>query len=164
MTEEEEVRERKQAARRSMMKRRRRTLLVILVALVGGIAWQTLRTTSPQDTVGASQRGPVAGADETGTVQGADRKLPIKHIVFIVKENRSFDNYFARYPGAEGAKTGKTSTGEVVELSEATDVVEPDLGHGFFDAIHAINGGRMDGFDRVYNGETLNGYSSFTRR
>lgn len=30
----------------------------------------------------------------------------IQHIVFIVKENRTFDNYFGTYPGANGATTG----------------------------------------------------------
>ena len=34
----------------------------------------------------------------------------IQHIVFIVKENRSFDNYFGTFPGADGATTGMIST------------------------------------------------------
>src|SRR5579864_5074539 len=29
---------------------------------------------------------------------------PIEHIVIIVKENHSFDNYFGSFPGANGAK------------------------------------------------------------
>jgi phospholipase C len=29
---------------------------------------------------------------------------PIRHVVIIVKENHTFDNYFATYPGAEGVK------------------------------------------------------------
>ena len=29
---------------------------------------------------------------------------PIKHIVVIMQENRSFDNYFGTYPGANGHK------------------------------------------------------------
>ncbi|MBA3431286.1 MAG: hypothetical protein H0U16_07380 [Actinobacteria bacterium] len=90
--------------------------------------------------------------------------MPIKHVVFIVKENRTFDNYFGRYPGADGATSGKTSTGETVKLSIATDILAPDLGHGFKDGVIAVNGGRMDGFDKIYNGESLNGYSSFTRQ
>ena len=35
----------------------------------------------------------------------------IKHIVFLVKENRTFDNYFGAFPGADGATFGKISTG-----------------------------------------------------
>ncbi|HYU45329.1 MAG TPA: Ig-like domain-containing protein, partial [Terriglobales bacterium] len=40
----------------------------------------------------------------------------IQHIVFIVKENRSFDSYFGTYPGANGATTAKLSSGQVVPL------------------------------------------------
>lgn len=31
----------------------------------------------------------------------------IKHIVLIVQENRSFDDFFATFPGADGATTGR---------------------------------------------------------
>jgi len=32
---------------------------------------------------------------------------PIQHVVIVVQENRSFDNLFATFPGANGAKRGK---------------------------------------------------------
>ena len=32
----------------------------------------------------------------------ADTSSKIQHIVFIVQENHSFDNYFGTYPGANG--------------------------------------------------------------
>ena len=35
---------------------------------------------------------------------------PIKHVIFLVKENRTFNNYFATYPGAVGSTTGGTLT------------------------------------------------------
>jgi len=54
----------------------------------------------------------------------------ISHIIFIIKENHSFDNYFGRYPGADGATSGRLSTGEIVPLTEASDQVYPDLAHG----------------------------------
>ena len=31
--------------------------------------------------------------------------MPIKHVVVIVKENHTFDNYFGSFPGAEGTTT-----------------------------------------------------------
>ena len=31
----------------------------------------------------------------------------IKHVVIFIKENRSFDNYFGKFPGATGATTGR---------------------------------------------------------
>ncbi len=53
----------------------------------------------------------------------------ITHIVFIIKENRSFDHYFGRFPGADGATVGRTSTGEIVPLRPALDQVLPDIAH-----------------------------------
>jgi phospholipase C len=31
---------------------------------------------------------------------------PIEHVIIIVKENHTFDNYFGRFPGADGARLG----------------------------------------------------------
>jgi len=47
----------------------------------------------------------------------------IKHIVFIIKENRTFDNYFGTFPGANGVTMGTTSSGEVIPLSRTPDSV-----------------------------------------
>ena len=33
-------------------------------------------------------------------------RWPIKHVIFIIKENRSFDQLFGRFPGANGARFG----------------------------------------------------------
>src|SRR6266702_7288720 len=52
----------------------------------------------------------------------------IKHIVFFVKENRTFDNYFGTYPGANGATTAMNSAGQAVPLHHETDQV-PDIDH-----------------------------------
>ena len=89
--------------------------------------------------------------------------FPIKHVVFIIKENRTFDHYFGRYPGADGATEGQTSSGETIPLTQAQDSLGHDLGHSFFDGLIAINGGRMDGYDLIKNGNLLTGYTQFTR-
>jgi len=81
----------------------------------------------------------------------------IDHIVFIVKENRTFDTYFGTFPGADGATTGMTSTGQVIPLGHTPDKTPYDIGHGFIDAVTAVNGGRMNQFDLVKNGN-INGY------
>ena len=94
---------------------------------------------------------------------GSQSNAPIKHVIFIIKENRSFDHYFGTYPGADGATSGEISTGETVPLTPATDVLEHDLGHDFIAGVQSINGGRMNGYDRIYMGETLNGYTTFSR-
>src|SRR5437764_8552678 len=79
----------------------------------------------------------------------------IDHIVFIIKENHSFDNYFGRFPGADGAATGRTSTGAVVPLAEAPDQVSPDISHSPGAADLAYDNGRMDNFDRIAGARTV---------
>ena len=72
----------------------------------------------------------------------------IQHIVFIVKENRSFDNYFGQYPGADGTTTGLLSTGQTMTLEHTPDQVV-DMGHDWTSAITAMDGGQMDNYDLI---------------
>jgi phospholipase C len=37
------------------------------------------------------------------------RKKPIEHVVIVIQENRSFDNLFATFPGADGTTTGRAA-------------------------------------------------------
>jgi phospholipase C len=71
----------------------------------------------------------------------------IEHIVFIMKENRSFDSYFGTFPGASGATTAKISTGQTVTLSHLPDPPKHDMGHEWTDSHGDVDGGRMDRFD-----------------
>jgi phospholipase C len=90
----------------------------------------------------------------------------IQHIIFIVKENRTFDTYFGTFPGANGATTATVSTGQTIHLLHAPEPPPRDIsGHGWFDAINGVDGGRMDMFDTVAgansNGDML-GLSQLT--
>lgn len=85
----------------------------------------------------------------------------IKHIVFLIKENRSFDNYFGLFPGADGATTGITSTGHVIPLRHTPDQVE-DIGHDWPSAINAMDGGRMDHFDLIAGGNVNGEYLAYS--
>ena len=162
---------RRRRARRRMMRRRRRTLfstIFILIVFFGTRAFFG-GGGGPRPTVASGPDGSSGGSGSGDVTPPKDKVVkespyPIKHIVFIIKENRTFDNYFARYPGAEGADLGYTSNGRQILLQPATDVLKPDLGHGFFDALSAIDGGKMDGFDKVLNGDSLTGYTSFERK
>jgi len=71
----------------------------------------------------------------------------IEHIVFIVKENRSFDEYFGTFPGANGATTATLSTGQVISLGHTPDPPTHDMGHEWVDSHSNVDGGRMDRFD-----------------
>ena len=71
----------------------------------------------------------------------------IEHVVFIVKENRSFDQYFGTFPGANGATTAMLSTGQVITLGHTPDKPKHDMGHEWTDSHSNIDGGRMDRWD-----------------
>lgn len=98
--------------------------------------------------------------------------FPITHIVFMIKENRSFDNMFGRFPGVNGATSGKISTGQVLQLSRTPDVMPRDLCHTWNCNIEAFDGGRMDRWDVTVGDATfactLNGdylcYSQYTQQ
>jgi len=141
--------------------RRSRARSAVVVALVGGLIGSGYLLAREERPPGLQPQAPPARTRSSPTEH---RSVPIKHVVYLIKENRTFDNYFGRYPGAEGATRGRTSTGESIPLRVAADVLTHDLGHEFLDGVVAINGGRMDGFDRIpIGGSSLDGYTSFTR-
>ena len=105
---------------------------------------------------GGGQSGDGGGVDGTVPVgpdgggasdSGHAASLPIKHVVFIVKENRTFDNYFGTFPGANGATTGKLSDGGTVALGRLYDRSSPDISHAWEAALAAYNDGGMNQFD-----------------
>jgi phospholipase C len=79
-------------------------------------------------------------------------RWPITHVVFLVKENHTFDNLFGRFPGADGATTGRTSDGRTVPLTVPPDFFSRDTPHSWGAARKAYDQGAMDGFDRLRNG------------
>jgi phospholipase C len=98
----------------------------------------------------------------TGTaIQGGSINV-IQHIVFMIKENRSFNNYFGTFPGANGATSGKVSNGSIITLGHTPDRVR-DMGHAWNDTITAVDGGLMDKFDLVEHGNDNGDYMSMTQ-
>jgi phospholipase C len=70
---------------------------------------------------------------------------PIKHVIFIIKENHSFDNLFARFPGADGA-TYALAGNRKVPLGITPDHLAFDIDHAGNSAAYAVNGGHMNQF------------------
>jgi phospholipase C len=81
-------------------------------------------------------------------VAAATPGTAIQHVVIIMKENRSFDEYFGRFPGADGATRGTMSNGQTVDLGETPDPMPNDINHEPTDWETAYHGGAMDGFDK----------------
>src|SRR4051812_14594033 len=74
----------------------------------------------------------------------------IRHVVIVMQENRSFDEYFGTYPGADGLRRGvcvrdPANGGCVAPYHDAAD---RNIGgpHGGGNTRADIDGGRMDGF------------------
>ena len=101
---------------------------------------------------------PQPASTDAATIRLARRK--IRHVVFIVKENRTFDTLFGRFPGADGATAGMTCDGERVPLRRPADDA-PGAAHSFVAGITAIDGGRMNCFDELDGGAGLQGYVQY---
>ncbi|MGA8532957.1 MAG: alkaline phosphatase family protein, partial [Candidatus Tumulicola sp.] len=98
----------------------------------------------------------IFGAAGTARLAGYKPSGKITHVVIIVQENRSFDNLFQGYPGADTQSYGYTSTGQKVTLAPIGLDIPWDVDHssrGFFAACdgHGNLPGtncKMDGFDK----------------
>ena len=70
----------------------------------------------------------------------------IKHVIIVIQENRSFDNIFAGYPGADAPTYGYEHDGTTVPLRPST-FNATDYGHDYATSIIQENNGKMNGFD-----------------
>jgi phospholipase C len=95
-------------------------------------------TPSISDTpdVYAPAKGVDAGRFET--------RWPIKHVIFLIKENRTFDQIFGRFPGANGVTVGLDRNGVRPLTPEPDD--HPDIVHCWGCSLQAYRDGNMDGF------------------
>ncbi|HTA38076.1 MAG TPA: alkaline phosphatase family protein [Candidatus Acidoferrales bacterium] len=73
---------------------------------------------------------------------------PIQHVIIILQENRTFDNVFHGYPGANSATSGPTSTGGRVKMQQVPFMTTWDPSHNYSDWLNEYNNGGMNGFDR----------------
>jgi phospholipase C len=77
-----------------------------------------------------------------------------KHIVLMIQENRSFNDFFATFPGADGTTSGEMKVlvsgkyvDQTVQLKEVNLGYPCDLGHSRRGFLTDYDGGQMDGFD-----------------
>ena len=78
----------------------------------------------------------------------------IKHIVIVMQENRSFDDLFAGFPGADAPVTGLMHNGRRVRLYADTLNTTTDPAHSYSDSILDYDNGKMDGFDLERSDQT----------
>jgi phospholipase C len=70
---------------------------------------------------------------------------PIRHVIIVLQENRTFDNIFHGFPGANYAKVGLGPNGNI-PLHEAHLMTSWDPAHGVEDWRTEYNNGSMTGF------------------
>jgi phospholipase C len=74
-------------------------------------------------------------------------RWPVKHVVFFIKENRSFDHLYGAFPGSDGV-TEAVDDGVVRPLTDGVDQRQPeDVEHCRECQLEALDGGTMEGFN-----------------
>ncbi len=114
--------------------------------------------------------------------RGYSGSSPIKHIIVVIQENRSFDDFFATFPGADGTTTGaaaamSTPAAQSCAARQQPVITKPttvpltkvslvgagfkdnfgednDLDHHYGGYLTELDNGLMDGFDLVKFGAT----------
>src|SRR6478672_6254221 len=126
------------------------SLIGLVAAGVTATSWSRAQATPLHTSVKAVLRADSTTADMN----------KIEHAVFIVQENRSFDEYFGMYPGADGIPVDVDGKPTVCVPNPATSTCEKpyhdpsDVNyggpHGFDASVGDINDGKMNGFIREY--------------
>jgi phospholipase C len=82
---------------------------------------------------------------------------PIQHVILMVQENRTFNDFFATFPGTDGTTTGVVKKSGVchvekthtLTLKEVPLTIVRDLDHRYQAYRKAYDSGSMDNFDDV---------------
>ncbi len=119
------------------MNRTRLLALVVIVALAN-CSPSSAPTTSLPST---------RSVDKSATLSGGTS--PIEHVVIIVQENRTTNNLFNGFPGAETVRQGQNSRGQTVRLQPRLLTAPYYIGHSHKNFVTEYAGGKLNGFDRA---------------
>jgi phospholipase C len=114
------------------------TVLTVCAALTAG------SRSAPAASIGLRPGVTPAAATAAATA------TPIKHVVVIMEENHSFDNYFGTFPGANGIPSGVCVPDPATQGCDAPYHVATEfthaLPHDYPNAVGDVNQGKMNGF------------------
>ena len=89
----------------------------------------------------------IGGSHNNARVHRGATSSPIQHVVIIMQENRSFDNFFFDYPGANGATQGNGHDGRVYPLLPLPLKWTHDQNHFHWQFLEDYDNGANDGFE-----------------
>jgi chitodextrinase len=113
-------------------------------------------------------------SDPLVVTTAAPPATPVEHVVVIDQENHSFDDVLGRlcteiaagtitgHDACDGATKGTISTGQVLPLATEPDLV-PIVAHGITAQRNAIDGGKMDGFDKISGCTAADNYACYAQ-
>jgi phospholipase C len=95
---------------------------------------------------------------------GPQAKTPIQHLIVLMQENHTFDNYFGTYPGADGlpgnvkmpVNPANPAAGYVIPWHIGTTTIT-DLSHTAPTFLAQYDNGKMDGFVSALDAFNQNG-------
>ncbi|HEY9152011.1 MAG TPA: alkaline phosphatase family protein [Anaerolineales bacterium] len=105
------------------------------------------------------------GAQASAPVQPNGTKTPIQHLIVLMQENHTFDNYFGTYPGVDGLPAGTCMPVDPTNPSN-TNCVKPfhigdlpitDLDHSLATFQLQFASGKMNGFVYAQNQRNIDG-------
>src|SRR5205085_11040658 len=92
-----------------------------------------------------------------------DTQWPIQRVVYLMLENRSFDNLFGKYGKGSNGTTVGNDYGREVPLGPGPQWLSGDLPHDDAAAINCLNGGQLNGFAGGAYGQFYS-YTQFDRQ
>jgi phospholipase C len=89
------------------------------------------------------------GSPGSGTLTPPTLSQKIKYVVVIFQENRTPDNLFHDFPGADIASSGINSAGQTIPLTTIPLANNYDLSHAHNAFVQMYDGGKMDGAGKI---------------
>ncbi len=125
---------------------RRRFLRTSAMAVAGGVLFSCTGGTR------------IPNVDDT--IPETDTRWPIKRVIYVMLENRSFNNLFGKFPGVRAGTTVGVDNGVEKPLIRCPEWLPGDIPHDLAAHRSSVNGGKMDGFGTGVYGSVY-GYTIF---
>ena len=119
------------------------------------LLWLALAAcSSPHGAAAPDASGSVGRDAAATTVDAPAGPIPIQHVIVVVKENHTFDNYFGSFPGADGISQIQLSSGTITP-PHAPDSTPRDLCHEHSCALQDLAGQWEQVAGATQNGDNL---------